>query len=100
MTRHIIMTAALLALLPSLGIAQVKQQPSGQIPSYSAGQSYIRQSYPQYQGGDHDYSLPTQYGNQYYQQEPEGAIGYHGSQRSAQNMNMGEDTYIHQYYYY
>lgn len=59
--------------------------------------SYATQSYPQ--GFDQEYRVPNSYGTQYYQQEPESVVGYHGNQRTAQ-ADEGSQTYHQQYYYY
>ena len=96
MTRHVLLLAALLALVPiGARSEQISQEDtsSGQLPSYPATQGYIQQSYPQ--NFDQEYSLPTRYGSQYYQQETATAIGYHGTNKAVNN-----DSPNLPYYYY
>jgi hypothetical protein len=96
MTRYLGM-AIMLALVPiGTGAAHAAEAPSsGQILSYPTNQGYIQRSYPQ--SFDQEYRLPTQYGNQYYQQEPEGVVGYYGNQRTARD---DSNSYNQKYYYY
>ncbi len=97
MTKYLGILVVLLSLMPIGSSAEQATKPpvSGHTSSYPANQGYIQRSYPQ--GFDQEYRMPTQHGSQYYQQEPEGAIGYYGNQRTARDENP---SYSEQFYYY
>ena len=95
MNKIFVIAVSLFLASTTVAAAQNNDGSATYVPQY--GNSYTVQSYPQ--GFDQEYRLPTVYGNQYYQQEPEGAVTGYGSQRTAQS-DRDSNVYHQQYYYY
>lgn len=88
--------ATIIGLLFSLAIADAAQAEDGSQGGY--GYQAVQQVQPAQQA-DSNYVVPPSYQGQYYPQETESVVGYHGTTNTSSNTaGHGEDPYYMYYY--